>query len=368
MPRKKINIPEKLEYLSILDEKGKLDEKLEPDIPKDLLLKLHRAMVLARRFDERLLSLQRQGRLGTFAPIKGQEASQLGAVAALEETDWMVPAFRETGAELWRGRTLVSVLLGFGGFSEGDPEEKEHNDLPVAVPVSSQIPHAVGLAWSIKYRQKKDVVMTFFGDGGTSEGDFHEALNFAGVYQIPVVFVCQNNQWAISVPRSKQTRAKTLAQKALAYGMPGLQVDGNDILAVYASAREAVDRARSGKGPMMVECETYRMMMHTTADDPKRYRTDEEVRSWERKDPLVRFQQYLQGKNLLTDDNIGQIEEEVKNEIQQAVDRAEKLMKEFTDPLIIFDHVLADMPPSLLEQRQELSEEIRVSEEEGANE
>jgi pyruvate dehydrogenase E1 component alpha subunit len=234
--------------------------------------------------------------------------------------------------------------------------------------VSSQIPHAVGLAWSIKYRQKKDVVMTFFGDGGTSEGDFHESMNFAGVYQVPVIFVCHNNQWAISVPRSKQTRAKTLAQKALAYGMPGLQVDGNDILAVYVACLEAVDRARSGKGPMMIECETYRMLMHTTADDPKRYRTDEEVKNWEKKDPLVRFQQYLQQKNLLTDDKVVQIEEEVKTEIQEAIDRAEKLMKELTDPLVMFDHVFAEMPASLLEQRQELSEEIRAPEEEGANE
>jgi len=207
--------------------------------------------------------------------------------------------------------------------------------------------------------------MTFFGDGGTSEGDFHEALNFAGVYQVPVVFVCQNNQWAISVPRSKQTRAKTLAQKALAYGMPGLQVDGNDVLAVYAAAREAVDRARSGKGPMMIECETYRMMMHTTADDPKRYRTDEEVKGWEKKDPLVRFQQYLQGKNLLTDDKMGQIEEEVKDEIQQAVDRAEKLMKEFTDPLNIFDHLFAEIPPRLLEQREEMSQVLNEAEKGG---
>jgi pyruvate dehydrogenase E1 component alpha subunit len=364
MPRKKINIPEKLEYLSILDEKGQLDKKLEPKISKELLLKLHRGMVLARRFDERLLSLQRQGRMGTFAPIKGQEAAQLGAVAALEETDWMVPSFRETGAELWRGRTMVSVILNFAGFNEGDPEEKEHNDLPVAVPVASQIPHAVGLAWSIKYRKKEDVVMTFFGDGATSEGDFHEGLNFAGVYQVPVVFVCQNNHWAISVPRSRQSHSKTLAQKALAYGMPGIQVDGNDILAVYAAAKEAVDRARSGKGPMMIECVTYRMMMHTTADDPKRYRTDEEVQGWEKKDPLVRFQKYLKEKNLLSDDKIEGVEKEVKDEIQKAVDGAEKLMKEFTDPLVMFDHVYAEMPPTLQEQRKELVQELGEAEEE----
>ena len=158
MPRKKINIPEKLEYLSILDEKGRLDEKLEPEIPEDLLMKMHRSMVLARRFDERLLNLQRQGRIGTFAPIKGQEAAQLGAVAVLDERDWMVPSFRETGAELWRGRTMVSVILNLGGFNEADPEEDKHNDIPVAVPVASQVLHAVGLAWAIKYRKKEEVV------------------------------------------------------------------------------------------------------------------------------------------------------------------------------------------------------------------
>ena len=367
MPRKKINIPEKLEYLSILDEKGQLDSKLEPKIPKELLLKLHRAMLLARRFDERLLNLQRQGRMGTFAPIKGQEASQLGAVAALEDTDWMIPSFRETGAELWRGKTMVSVILGFAGFNEGDPQEPEHNDLPVAVPVSSQVPHAVGLAWAIKYRKKKDVVMVFFGDGGTSEGDFHEALNFAGVYQAPVVFVCQNNHWAISVPRSRQSRSKTLAQKALAYGMPGIQVDGNDVLAVYAAAKEAVDRARSGKGPTMIECVTYRMMMHTTADDPKRYRTDEEVESWAKKDPLLRFQQYLKEKKLLTEEKVESLEKEVKDEIQKAVDRAEELMKGFTDPLVMFEHVYAEMPATLVEQRRELEQEVAEAGEEEDN-
>jgi pyruvate dehydrogenase E1 component alpha subunit len=280
MPRRKINISTKVEYLSILDEKGKLDTKLDPKIPAEQLLKLHRTMLLGRRFDERLLSLQRQGRIGTFAPITGQEASQVGAVAALRPSDWMVPSFRETVAEIWRGRTLESVILLFGGYNEGGLVEDERNDLPMSVPVGSQVLHAVGLGWAMKYRGKDDVAMTFFGDGGTSEGDFHEGLNFAAVYRAPVIFVCQNNQWAISIPRSKQTLSKTIAQKAVAYGMPGMQVDGNDVLAVYAGAKEAVERARSGGGPTLIECVTYRMMMHTTADDPKRYRTEKEVAGW----------------------------------------------------------------------------------------
>ncbi len=363
MPRTKIDIPDHhVEHLSILDEKGQLDKDLEPEIPEDLLLRLHRAMLLSRRFDERLLSLQRQGRIGTFAPITGQEAAQLGAVALLRPTDWMAPSFRETAAELWRGRTMEGVLLGMGGFNEGWPDEKEHNDLPVAVPVSSQVLHAVGLAWAIKYREKDDVAMTFLGDGGTSEGDFHEGLNFAGVFQSPVIFVCQNNQWAISIPRSKQTRSKTLAQKALAYGVPGIQVDGNDILAVYAASKEAVDRARSGGGPSLIECVTYRMMMHTTADDPKRYRTEKEVEAWKKRDPLVRFQKYLTERGLLSEDKVESLETEIKEDIQGAVDRAEKQMKMLGDPIDMFDHVYAEVPANLQKQKEEFALELAAEE------
>lgn len=256
MPRKKIPISEKIEYLSILDENGRVDKKLEPDIPADRLLKLHRCMLLARRFDERLLSLQRQGRIGTFPPIRGQEAAQLGTVAVLEPADWMVPSFRESAAEIWRGKSLANTIIYNNGYNEGIDIPPDQNILPISVPVGSQILHAVGLAWAIKYRRKKDVVMTYFGDGATSEGDFHEGLNFAGVFQVPAVFVCQNNHWAISVPLSKQTRSKTIAQKAVAYGLPGIQVDGNDLLAVYTAASEAVQRARDGNGPTLIECVT----------------------------------------------------------------------------------------------------------------
>jgi pyruvate dehydrogenase E1 component alpha subunit len=321
-------------------------------------------MLLGRTFDARLLSLQRQGRIGTFAPITGQEASQLGAVCALRLSDWFVPSFRETAAELWRGRTMESVILSFGGFSEGAKSEEKLNNLPVAVPVASQVLHAVGIGWAINYRQKDDVVMTFFGDGGTSEGDFHEGMNFAAVYQAPVIFVCQNNQWAISVPRSKQTHSKTLAQKALAYDMPGIQVDGNDVLAVYVAATEAVERARSGGGPTMIECVTYRMMMHTTADDPKRYRTEEEVESWKKRDPLPRFQKYLTDKNLLTEENINGLEQEIKDEIQAAVENAEEQMKAGGDPLDMFEHTYAELPPNLIAQREELKQELAAMKEE----
>ncbi|MEJ2102535.1 MAG: thiamine pyrophosphate-dependent enzyme, partial [Desulfobacterales bacterium] len=189
MPKKEIELIHRVQRLSVLDAEGNLDEELEPDIDHALLIKLHRAMLLSRRFDERMLSLQRQGRIGTFGPIKGQEAAQLGAVAALEEKDWFVPSFREMGAEIWRGKELVNILLAYGGFNEGGVMREDSTNLPLAIPVGTQIPHAVGIGYALKYRQQDRVVMVFFGDGATSEGDFHEALNFAGVFQTPVVFV-----------------------------------------------------------------------------------------------------------------------------------------------------------------------------------
>jgi pyruvate dehydrogenase E1 component alpha subunit len=358
MPRTHIALPESIEYLSILDEKGQLDRELEPDIPGVMLLRLYRAMLLGRRFDERLLDLQRQGRIGTFPPIKGQEASQLGAVAHLRPGDWMAPSFRETAAELWRGRSLESVIFSNNGFNEGAIIPSDRYDLPVSVPVGSQIIHAVGLGWAAKYRGKDDIVMTFFGDGATSEGDFHEGLNFGAVFQVPVVFVCQNNQWAISTPVARQTRSATIAQKAIAYGIPGIQVDGNDILAVYAAAKEATDRARSGGGPTLIECLTYRVMMHTTADDPKRYRTDAEVEIWRERDPLIRYQKYLLDKGVLSGHEQQELDAEVLEEIQRAVDNAERQMQSMGNPLDMFNHFYAELPPYLAEQREELAREL----------
>ncbi|MBW1959989.1 MAG: pyruvate dehydrogenase (acetyl-transferring) E1 component subunit alpha [Deltaproteobacteria bacterium] len=358
MPRKKIDVPNRIDYLSVLDENGKIDTAVEPKIEDSFLLKLYRFMLLARRFDERQLSLQRQGRIGTFAPIKGQEAAQLGAVAVLRPSDWMVPSFRETAAELWRGRTMESVIIYNAGFNEGARIEEDRNDLPISIPVGTQVLHAAGLGWAIKYRKKDDVVMTFFGDGATSEGDFHEGLNMAAVFGVPVIFVCQNNQWAISVPRSKQTRSETIAQKAAAYGMPGLQVDGNDILAVYTAAQEAVNRARAGKGPTLIECVTYRVTMHTTADDPKKYRPEEEVEIWKKRDPILRFQKYLTNKNLLSERNLEEFETEIEAEVQAALDRAEEQMKSMGDPLDMFEHLYAELPVHLKKQREILAQEL----------
>src|SRR5207249_1512432 len=353
MPRTILEPRSHVEYLSILDSDGNLDAALEPRLSPAELKSLYRAMLLGRRFDERMVRLQRQGRIGTFAPIKGQEASQLGSVFTLRATDWMVPSFRETAAMIWRGWPLEKILLFFAGYVEGGQPAPDQHDLPITIPVGTQLPHAVGLAYAAQYKGDDAVVMVYFGDGATSEGDFHEALNFAGVWHVPVVFVCQNNQWAISVPLKKQTHSKTIAQKALAYGLPGIQVDGNDVLAVYTAAREAVERARAGEGPTLIECVTYRLGVHTTADDPTKYRTQEEVTAWEQKDPLTRFRAYLEKKDLLEDG----LERRVDDEIAEAVRRFEATPP--PDPLTVFDHVYAEMPPHLRAQRDELARWLR---------
>ena len=365
MPRRVIDLPDKIEYLSILDENGALDPDLEPEISDSLLLKLYRTMVLARKFDERLMNLQRQGRIGTFPPISGQEAAHLGTAAVLEPSDWFVPAFRETAAEIWRGRSLESIITYYNGYGEGAYIPEGRRDLPLSVPVGSQILHAVGLGWAAKYRKSDRVVMTYFGDGATSQGDFHEGLNFAGVFQVPTVFVCQNNQWAISIPFKKQTRSKTIAQKALAYGIPGIQIDGNDILAAYAAGKESLDRARSGGGPTLIECVTYRLTVHTTADDPRRYRSDAEVEQWKKRDPIARFRKYLADKNLISEDEIEKIESEVLDEIQAAVDNAEAQMKKMGDPMHMFEYAYAELPAYLRGQKEEFAQELAATKEKG---
>jgi pyruvate dehydrogenase E1 component alpha subunit len=354
MPRTTLEPRFQVEHLSILDSEGKLDAALEPALSPPDLKSLYRAMLLARRLDERMVRLQRQGRIGTFAPTKGQEASQLGSAFTLRKTDWMVPSFRETAAMIWRGWPIEKLLLFFSGHLEGGQPAADQHDLPITIPVATQLPHAVGLAYAAQYRGDDVVVMAYFGDGATSEGDFHEALNFAGVWHVPIVFVCQNNQWAISVPLKKQTHSRTIAQKALAYGLPGIQVDGNDVLAVYAAAREAVDRARAGDGPTLIECVTYRLGVHTTADDPTKYRSDEEVAMWAQKDPLTRFRAYLEQRDLLD----AGLEQRVDEEIAEAVRRFEAAPT--ADPLTMFDHVYAELPPDLRAQRDAMAARERI--------
>ncbi len=349
MPRIALEPRFHVEYLSILDSDGNLDTALEPKLADTDLRSLYRSMLLGRRLDERMVRLQRQGRIGTFAPTKGQEAAQVGSIFTLRPTDWMVPSFRETAAMIWRGWPIEKLLLFFSGHLEGGQPAPDQHDLPITIPVATQLPHAVGLAYAAQYRGDDVVVMAYFGDGATSEGDFHEAMNFAGVWHVPVVFVCQNNQWAISVPLKKQTHSRTIAQKALAYGLPGIQVDGNDVLAVYAAAREAVERARAGDGPTLIECVTYRLGVHTTADDPTKYRSDLEVAMWEQKDPLTRFRAYLEKRNLLEEG----LEQRVDDEIAEAVRRFEATPS--ADPLVMFDHAYAELPPDVQAQRDAMA-------------
>ena len=367
MPIKEIDLPYRVQYLSVLDREGEIDKSLDPQLSEELLVKLYRTMLLARRFDERMLILQRQGKIGTFAPLKGQEA-QIGAAAALSPEDWIVPSFRETGVEIWRGRPMERILLAYSGYNEGGLMPDGLNLLPVSVPVGSHMFHAVGIGYGLKYSGQKALAATFFGDGATSEGDFHEAMNFASVYRTPVIFICQNNQWAISVPRSKQTHSKTLAQKALAYDMPGLQVDGNDVLAVYSAARDAAERARKGDGPTLIEMLTYRMSMHTTADDPKKYRSEEEVKEWEKRDPISRFEKYLVGKQILDDRKMQPIVEEIKAEIGSAEGRWLEIVEGEIDPLSMFDNAYAELTPTLLAQREMLRREISGEREAGSRE
>lgn len=353
-------------YLQILDEEGRADAELEPKLESGELLALYRGMVWAREADQRMLRLQRQGRMGTFSPSTGQEAAACGPALALSTRDWLVPAFRELGALLMRGVPLHRVLLFWGGFEEGNTFPGVERTLPIAVIVGSQIPHAAGIAYAVKYRQEKDTgVVCYFGDGATSQGDFHEGLNFAAVWQAPVVFICQNNHWAISTPLVKQTVAETVAQKAVGFGFPGIRVDGNDPLAMYVATREALDRAYRGEGPTFLEAVTYRLMMHTTADDPTKYRREEEVQDWHKRDPLVRFRVYLESKKLWDEAKETALREETKDLVDAEV-RVYETMKDLPVDSA-FDHVLGTPHPSIARQRAEFEAGLGAKAHEGAH-
>lgn len=352
MPQVRVKNPETLNYLSVLDESGEVDEALIPDISDDCLKTLYRMMVLARRFDERMLELQREGRLGTFAPVKGQEAAQLGSISAINERDWYVPSYRETACALWRGIPMEAILLYNAGYNEGGATDAESRNLPISIPVGTQPLHAVGIGYAAALREEDVVAITYFGDGATSEGDFHEALNFAGVFGSPTVFICQNNQWAISVPRRRQSAAQTIAQKAVAYGIASVQVDGNDILAVHTATTQAAERARQGDGPTLIELITYRMEVHTTADDPSRYRDEEEVEEWKQRDPITRFSRYLEERELLSESDQEEIAETATEDIAKAWQAAQEKIDSLDDPQVIFDHQFESLPPFLDRQRQ----------------
>jgi len=329
--------------LSVLDEDGNLDEALLPSLPEGEIVRMYEAMVLARAFDERAVALQREGRLGTYPSIAGQEAAQVGSALALKEGDWVFPAFREMGVHLTLGYPIARLFQYWTGDERGQLGAAGVNLFPFCVAVASQLPHAVGAALAARYRRDPIAVAVYFGDGATSKGDFHEAMNFAGVFRLPVVFICQNNQWAISIPLKGQTAAASLTQKAIGYGFTGVQVDGNDVLAVYRAGSEALEKARSGGGPTFIECLTYRMADHTTADDAGRYRSPGEVEAWRGKDPLLRVERFLKKRGVWDEAR----QAEARSRATAQVDAAIAEMEEVSPPAVaeLFDDTLATLTP-----------------------
>jgi len=330
-----------------------MDTEDEDDFPwleEEEYRELYRKMVLARKFDEKAFTLQRRGEISTYAPHKGQEAAQVGITFVMNDDDWMVPSFRETAAFIGRGADLTKLFQRWMGDARGQKDSGKN--LPVAIPVATQNLHTAGIGMAMEKKEDDNAVVGFTGDGSTSEGDFHEALNFAGVFNAHSIFFVQNNQYAISLPVERQTNSKTIAQKALAYGIEGIQVDGNDILAVIKAGEEALEKARNGN-PVLIEAHTYRLQDHTTSDDSTRYRDEEEVKEWQEKDPLKRFREYLQDHDMW-DKDLEQFEDEAEEMINEA---AEKAM-EIDDPELedLFDYVYKNNPELLEEEKQKYIE------------
>jgi len=336
--------------MQVLDKDGKADAMLEPKLPKETLDRMYRSMVLARVWDKKCVALQRTGRMFTYAPLEGQEAIGVGVVAAALREDWLFPTYRESFIYHLRGGPLEQVNLNWMGVEEGLKLDRSARIFPYAVPISSHLPHAVGAAYALRQKGEKSACIAFCGDGATSEGDFHDAMNFAGVWNAPCVFIMSNNGWAISVPRKNQTHSKTLAQKALAYGFEGIQVDGNDILSVYKAVKDAADAAREGKGPKAIECITYRMGPHTTADDPKRYRTEDELAYWRERDPISRFKLYLEKKGIWSEIYEKAANDEAARKVEVALVKAEAFRQ---DPKDMFRFIFAGMTKDLQEQMGE---------------
>jgi len=335
-----------IDYLQVLDEDGNADASLFPkDLEDASIVEMYKYMLFARALDAKALSLQRQGRAVTYAPLIGEEATQVGTAFAMREQDFFVPNFRQHGVFLVRGFPLENFFIYWRGFEDGSKTETYFNATPVSVPVGSQMPHATGIAFAYKYRGMDAAVVAYVGDGGTSEGEFYEALNFAGVWKVPLVAIIENNQWAISVPRSAQSAAATLAQKGIAAGIRCVQVDGNDVVAVYKATKEAIENSKDG--PTLIECVTYRMSMHTTSDDPTRYRSDDEVAAWAKKDPISRVKAYLARKGLWNEEMEKQASEDQLKQIDDAVEKAEQFKP---DPATMFEDVYSFMPDVLGEE------------------
>ncbi len=368
MPAKVVYKTE-IKSVSILDEKGQFDAKLGKGlIPDDDAVRLYEHMCVCRHLDEVAFKLQRSGRMGTYPENRGQEAASLGAAYALQSEDWLVPCYRENPGLFWRGLPMEYILLHWMGDERGNQIPDNLNITPLAIPIGTQMLHAAGLAWSNKYQKKDGIACTFFGDGATSEGDFHEAANFAANLDLPVIFVCQNNGWAISVPTKIQCSAPTIAQRGVAYGMECVQCDGNDIFAVTKVVRDAAQRARKENRPTFIEMVTYRLGDHTTADDARRYRDNEELESWKKKDPILRFQKYLAERDLWDESKQEAIDAKAKEEVSAAVKRAEGIASPETSDF--FNAMYAELDDDLIQQRDTMcthSLGLRPDELEGAD-
>lgn len=345
------------ELIQILDAEGNCNEGAIADLSEQEILKMYRLMILARLWNEKAMSLQRQGRLGTLASVRGQEASNVGITLPLQGGDWFVPAFREYGAQFALGSSLRDQYLIWGGDSRGGKIPEQIRMVNHCITVGAHLCHAVGMAIAAKIKGEKSMVLSSSGDGSTSEGDFHESLNMAAVFKAPVVFIIQNNHWAISYPVEKQTATKTIAEKACAYAIDSARADGNDVFAVYKTVQKYADAARKDSKPALIELVTYRMGDHTTADDASRYRSKEIVKEWEKKDPIDRMRKYLLKKSHWTKDKDRKLEEECAKEVEKAVQEYEAI--EQPDPTDMFQFIYKEMPWHLKEQIAELKDIIQ---------
>jgi pyruvate dehydrogenase E1 component alpha subunit len=324
----------------------------DPGLEDGALLALHRSLVLLRVYDERSLVYHRQGRIGTYAIFWGHEAIQAGAVHALEERDWIFPSYRESAVGLLRGIPPSTILSWWRGHPAGWWNPSEYGVASICVPIATHVPHAAGFAWGSALRGEDRAALVFFGDGATSEGAFHEGANLAAVKRAPLVLLCNNNQWAISTPLADQTAAAALVEKAAGYGIPGVRVDGADVLAVYQAVRAAVTRARAGEGPTFVEAVTYRAAPHATADDPSVYVDPASVEEARRGECLGRFEGYLRRRGLLNEEHAQQVSAEALELMRQGVTAAEA--EPAADPALLFEHALADPPASFAYDLEEL--------------
>ena len=286
---------------------------------------IYQWMTLLRYVDKKCIALQRRGRIGTYVSLAGQEAAQVGSALALRSKDWVFPTYRDHGAAYIAGVPLYQILLYWMGRVEGNRYPKGLRVLPPSVPIATHLPHAVGVAWAAKLKNEDSVAIAFFGDGATSEGDFHEACNFAGVFQVPIVFFCQNNGYAISVPFSRQSATKTVVEKAKGYSIEGIRLDGNDVLVVYDTIQKYLNREKSRRKPILVEAVTYRLNGHTTADDPKKYRTETEENVWRKRDPLLRYATLLRNENLWSDQDEQEWMQHCEEEFQKALKTIEEM-------------------------------------------